>query len=83
VRYGDAEAAATTLASSVPGATLEKDPSLGGAVFLILGPDFKGGITAPKAGGAAPPTGSGQTTAAPLPRDLATVNAGDTTCAYN
>jgi LCP family protein required for cell wall assembly len=84
VRYDTDEAAAQTLASAVPGAKLEKNPAAGGAVILILGPDFKGNIV--KANGATAPPGNGggggaAPPAAPLPGDLSTINAGDTTCA--
>jgi LCP family protein required for cell wall assembly len=86
VRYGSAEAAAQLVASAVPGAAVQKDDSLGGAVILMLGQDYKGqivqakqGTTAPNAGGSAP--ASSPPPAAPLPGDLATVNAGDQKCA--
>jgi LCP family protein required for cell wall assembly len=75
VRYGKGkEAAAQTLASSVPGAALEEDPATTGAVVLIIGPEFKGEIVAPT-GSVAPPA------AEKLPANLSTVNGGDVTCA--
>ncbi|HVK24150.1 MAG TPA: LCP family protein [Actinokineospora sp.] len=75
VRYGKGnEAAAQTLASSVPGATLEETPSAGGALILILGPDFKGKVVAP--------TGTvTQPEPEKLPANLSTVNGGDVRCA--
>lgn len=85
VRYDANEAGARTLASAVPGAQLQKSPSAGNAVILILGPDFKGQIV--KANGAQPPAAGGTPSPnqtpdpAPLPGGLSTINAGDTTCA--
>jgi LCP family protein required for cell wall assembly len=87
VRYGSAEAAAQLVASTVAGATVQKDDSVGGAVILLLGQDYNGKITQAKAGTTAPNTGGGgggsatPPPASPLPGDLATVNAGDTKCA--
>lgn len=74
IKYGkDKEAAARTLASSVPGAQLQEDPSAAGALILVIGPDFTGEVNAPNG---AP--------AAEKPLDLpnlSTVNAGDVECA--
>ncbi|MET0136449.1 MAG: LCP family protein [Kibdelosporangium sp.] len=82
VRYGDDEGAAATLAAAIPGSVLKKDPSLGGAVVLLLGADFDNGkVVAPKAGGTTPPPNNGQPPASEVPKGLSTVNAGDTTCA--
>ncbi|GAB3433453.1 hypothetical protein GCM10027436_09620 [Actinophytocola sediminis] len=64
------QAQAQTLAASVPGAELVEDPAAGGALQLIIGPDFDGEVVSPDGG--APP--------AELP-DLSTVNAGDESCA--
>jgi LCP family protein required for cell wall assembly len=73
VRYGkDRQAAAATLASSVPGAQLQEDPSLVGALMLVIGPEFNGDVVAPTGTAQQPP---------PLPSDLATVNGGDVSCA--
>ncbi|MGQ0840432.1 LCP family glycopolymer transferase [Actinokineospora sp.] len=77
VRYGKGnEAAALTLASSVPGAELQQDPSMAGALVLVLGPEYKGQVIEP---------GTGETPTAPepepLPNDLSTINGGDVTCA--
>ncbi|MGH3759767.1 LCP family protein, partial [Actinophytocola sp.] len=65
------EAQARTLGSSVPDAELVEDPSLAGAVQLIIGPGFDGEVVAPGEGS------GGQ----PLPEDLSTVNGGDVSCA--
>ncbi|MDQ3405614.1 MAG: LCP family protein [Actinomycetota bacterium] len=76
VRYGKGnETAARTLASSVPGAELQEDPSMAKALALVIGPEFTGKIVAP--GGGAP----GAPPSEELPKDLSTVNAGDVRCA--
>lgn len=68
VRYAKGkEAAAQTLAASVPGAQLQEDQSLAGALILVIGPEYKGEVVAPQA-------------AASLPEDLSTVNGGDVAC---
>jgi LCP family protein required for cell wall assembly len=73
VKYGkDKEAAAQALASAVPGAQMQEDPSATGALILVIGPEFKGDVVAPS--GTAGPTTA-------LPKDLATVNGGDVACA--
>uniref|UniRef100_UPI000364F791 LCP family protein n=1 Tax=Actinokineospora enzanensis TaxID=155975 RepID=UPI000364F791 len=79
VRYGAGhEAAAQTLASAVPGAELQEDPSMSGALVLTIGPDFAGQVIAPGTGGANPnPTPP----PAPLPENLSTVNGADVNCA--
>jgi LCP family protein required for cell wall assembly len=77
IRYGkDKEAAAKTLASSVPGAQLQEDAASAGALFLILGPEYKLNVIAPGGGGGAspPPTTD-------LPKNLSTVNGDDIKCA--
>jgi LCP family protein required for cell wall assembly len=79
VRYGDQQSAAATLAAAVPGSTLQQDPTLGSAVFLVLGADFTGQIVPPNAGGATPPDNN-STSTTQLPKDLSTVNAGDVSC---
>ncbi|MCG8919837.1 LCP family protein [Actinokineospora sp. PR83] len=74
IRYGKGrEAQAQTLASSIPGATLELDPGAGTALVLVLGPEFDGTVTAP--GGAGGPAQE------ELPANLSTINAGDVSCA--
>jgi LCP family protein required for cell wall assembly len=81
VKYGADLNAAFTAAASIPGAKVEQDPALGGAVMVFLGPNYAGKITAPN------PNGPGTATTPPpapnpeLPKDLATVNAGDVSCA--
>ncbi|HEX6357745.1 LCP family protein [Actinophytocola sp.] len=72
IRYSKSrEAQAQTLKAAVPGATLVEDPSMSGAIMLVIGPDFDGEVQSP-AEGAAPPE---------LPENLSTVNAGDVSCA--
>jgi LCP family protein required for cell wall assembly len=66
------EAQAQTLKASVPGAELVEDPSVAGAVQLIIGPGFDGKVVAP---------GKGGKPADPLPEDLSTINGGDVSCA--
>ncbi|HWM01652.1 MAG TPA: LCP family protein, partial [Actinophytocola sp.] len=67
------EAAAQTVRAAVPAAELVEDPSLVGAVQLVIGPGFDGEVVSPKGGGKpAPP---------PLPADLSTINGGDVSCA--
>lgn len=84
VRYSaGAEAAAATLASSLPGATLEATTGLGTTVELVLGTSVLGATTPPTAAGSPlPATGAGAapTTSAPLPSRLEVVNGGDATC---
>jgi LCP family protein required for cell wall assembly len=65
------EAQAQLLRSSVPDAELVEDPSLAGAIQLIIGPGFDGKVVAP---------GKGKP-GDPLPSDLSTVNGGDVSCA--
>lgn len=84
VRYSaGAEAAAATLASSLPGATLEATTGLGTTVELVLGTSIRGATTPPTAAGSPLPAIGGAaapTTSAPLPSRLAVVNGGDATC---
>jgi LCP family protein required for cell wall assembly len=48
IRYSNMKAAAAqTLASAVPGSTLQEDASMGGAIQLLLGPDFSGKVVPP------------------------------------
>ncbi|WP_439423203.1 LCP family protein [Saccharothrix sp. HUAS TT10] len=75
IKYGiGAEDAAATLQTSVPGATLLFEPSMGGAVQLLIGPGWDEEIVAPQAPGSDPGK------AAP-PGDLTVVNAGKDPCA--
>jgi hypothetical protein len=59
------------LKAAVPGATLVEDPSMAGAIMLIIGPEFDGTVQSPTGGGPLPE----------VPENLATVNAGDVSCA--
>ncbi|PPK67781.1 LCP family protein required for cell wall assembly [Actinokineospora auranticolor] len=80
VRYGKGhEAAAQTLASTVPGAVMQEDPSMSGALVLVLGPEFAGQVAAPGGPGATPTTPAEPKPE--LPKNLATINGGDPTCA--
>ncbi|NUT33028.1 MAG: LCP family protein, partial [Hamadaea sp.] len=75
ILYGiGAEDAAATLLSSVPGATLQFQANMGGAVQLLIGPGWDEVVQAPQA------VGSDPGKAAP-PEDLAVVNAGKDPCA--
>ncbi|WP_433661518.1 LCP family protein [Nocardia sp. CA-128927] len=83
IRYGAGqEAAAATVASSIPGALMESASDLGGIVEVVIGGDFTGTVRAPT------PVGdpiSNMPTMAPatpvtLPSDLEHVNAADETC---
>ena len=75
ILYGiGAEDAAATLQSSVPGATLQYQANMAGAVQLLIGPGWDEEIRAPQAAGTEP----GKTTP---PVDLSVVNAGKDPCA--
>ncbi|WP_378736836.1 LCP family protein [Nocardia brasiliensis] len=83
VRYGPGqEAAAATVASSIPGALLESANDLGGIVEVVIGADFTGTVRAPAPVGE--PISNMPATAAAtpvtLPSDLEHVNAADDTC---
>lgn len=65
------EAQAQTVKAAVPGATLVEDPSMAGAIILVVGPEFDGTVQSPTGGGPLPE----------LPENLSTVNAGDVSCA--
>ncbi|MFB9429073.1 LCP family glycopolymer transferase [Streptoalloteichus tenebrarius] len=76
---GQRAAQARTLKSAVPSAELVEDPSLGGAIQLVLGANFDGRVVKP---GSEPPQGEQKPgdqkpPAGPLPNDLSTVNAAD------
>jgi LCP family protein required for cell wall assembly len=68
---------ARLLASSVPSATLQVDPTMDGAVQLVLGPGFDHVIQAPHGGG----TGGAAPTTSEAPAGLSYVNAADASCA--
>ncbi|MEU4769601.1 LCP family protein [Actinosynnema sp. NPDC023794] len=75
ILYGiGAEDAATTLLSSVPGATLQFQANMGGSVQLLIGPGWDEEVRAPQ------PAGTDPGKAAP-PEDLDVVNAGKDPCA--
>lgn len=72
IRYSKSRAAqAQTLNAAVPGATLVEDPSVGGSIILVIGPEFDGKVVSPNGGGAP----------VDVPENLSTVNAGDVSCA--
>jgi LCP family protein required for cell wall assembly len=72
------QAQAHLLASSVPSATLQVDPSLDGAIQLVLGKGFDHKVQAPHAGGSA---GAASTSSSEAPAGLSYLNATDQTCA--
>lgn len=83
VRHGGgdaAEAAARTLASTVPGARIQVVPVLGGTVELVLAEDPGGTLVAPTRAGTPLAAPSAADPVAPLPDDLAVVNAGEPVC---
>ncbi|MDQ3786556.1 MAG: LCP family protein, partial [Actinomycetota bacterium] len=72
IRYSKARTAeAQTLQAAVPGSVLVEDPSMAGAIMLIVGPGFDGEVVSPNGGGKT----------AEVPDGLSTVNAGDVSCA--
>ncbi|MEU4742442.1 LCP family protein, partial [Actinosynnema sp. NPDC023658] len=76
IKYGvGGEDGAATLLSSVPGATLQFDAGMGGAVQLLIGPGWDEVIRAPQA------TGGGEPGKATGPVDVPVVNAGKDPCA--
>lgn len=84
VRYGPGEkAAAATLASILPGATIQLDRTVKSGVEIIIGSDFAGSTS-----GSVPTAGTSLSiselpaaiSSTNLPNDLAITNAGDTTC---
>ncbi|GAA5065912.1 LCP family protein [Nocardia callitridis] len=87
VRYPTGmEAEAATVASSVPGATIEADDSLAGTVDVVIGTDSANGVSvqAPASVGAEIADVATSTAAdsepAELPADLEHVNAGEDIC---
>ncbi|UFS95174.1 LCP family protein [Nocardia huaxiensis] len=84
VRYSAGqEAAAATVASAIPGSTLEATSGMGSIVEVVIGSDFAGTIKAPTAfGSTLPDAPTDSVSAAPvtLPSDLEHVNAADDTC---
>ena len=77
IRYSaDEQAAARTLNSAVPAATLQVDPTLNGAIILDIGPGFDGKVQTPTT---LAPNPAGTTTGTAT--SLSTMNASDTGCA--
>ncbi|MGC0362445.1 LCP family protein required for cell wall assembly [Rhodococcus sp. 27YEA15] len=85
VRYAAGyESEAATVASAIPGSTLVLAPSMGEMIEVVVGSDFTGDVVQPAGAGVlltASPTSVDTSAATVLPADLASVNAGDTTCA--
>lgn len=73
------EAAAQTLASTVPGATTQLVEGLGTQVDLVIGTDYTGTVVAPTAAGS-PLAAAPAPAATALPPNLAVVNGADSTC---
>ncbi|MFI6870423.1 LCP family protein [Nocardia sp. NPDC050406] len=85
VRYSSGhEAAAATVASSIPGASLEETSGLGSIVEVVLGSNFSGTVKAPTEFGEvlpdAPISTGGSAAPVTLPSDLEHLNAADDTC---
>ncbi|WP_052373472.1 LCP family protein [Nocardia otitidiscaviarum] len=85
VRYSgsDQEAAAATVASAIPGASLESTTGLGSIVEVVLGSDFTGTVKTPTTFGQTlpdAPASTAEETPITLPSDLEHVNAADDTC---
>jgi LCP family protein required for cell wall assembly len=82
VRHSAArEAQAWSVAAAVPGAALQLDPAMGGAVELVLGTGFDGVIKSVEPGELVqgqPPVASAP--AGPAPESLQTFNGADTSC---
>ncbi|UVS82450.1 LCP family protein [Actinokineospora sp. UTMC 2448] len=76
IYYGTGnEAAARTLASSIPGVHLVADASMGKALVLVIGPEYDGEVVAPGTAKVTEPEPE------KLPEDLSAINGGDVTCA--
>ncbi len=72
IRYSkERTAEAQTVQAAVPGSVLVEDPSMAGAIMLIVGPGFDGEVVSPNGGGKP----------VEVPEGLSTVNAGDVSCA--
>jgi hypothetical protein len=85
VRYGTGhEAEAATVASSLPGASIELSSDLGGIVEVVIGADYAGTVRTPTLVGDpisnVPVSSSASSTPVALPSDLEHVNAADDTC---
>jgi LCP family protein required for cell wall assembly len=64
-------AEAQLIQKAIPGSVLQEDPSMSGAIWLIVGPDYDGEVVSPTGGGKV----------AEVPDGLSTVNASDVSCA--
>lgn len=76
------EQAAATVATSLPGAQIERISGLGETVQVVLGPDFDG-VKYPQASGTpliVSVTHAGSSTPTKLPSDLTVTNGADVTC---
>ncbi|MET7767955.1 LCP family protein [Nocardia sp. NPDC005366] len=82
VRYAPGhEAEAATVASSVPGSTLESDSELGSIIEVVIGKDYTGVIKAPTpVGDIISNVATAPSAPAALPPDLEHINAADDTC---
>lgn len=84
VRYASGhEAEAATVASAIPGASLEPAEELGSIVELVLGEDFSGTVLPPTSVGSTLPSvpiGTPASSPVALPSDLEHMNAADDTC---
>lgn len=82
IKYGaGGEDAAATLKAAVPSAVLEVDPSMGGAVALVIGPDFDENVVTPQPGAGAVQPGAGDQGKSAPATDLSIVNGGADPCA--
>nr|WP_280421180.1 LCP family protein [Nocardia carnea] len=83
VRYSAGhEAEAATVASAIPGATMQLDESLGSIVELVLGEDYQQIVNEPAlVGSPITDVAAAGTGPVELPSDLEHVNAGDDPCA--
>ncbi len=78
IKYSAPELAqAQLLGSAVPSATLQADPTMDGAIQLIIGPGFDHKVQAPHDGG----TTNGGNAGSEAPAQLSYVNAANTACA--
>ncbi|MEU4341362.1 LCP family protein [Nocardia sp. NPDC023852] len=85
IRYAAGhEAEAATVASAIPGTTLEQASDLGGIIEVVLGTDFTGTVTSPVPVGDpitnVPVSSTASMTPVNLPSDLEHVNAAEDIC---
>ncbi|MFZ2175507.1 MAG: LCP family protein [Rhodococcus sp. (in: high G+C Gram-positive bacteria)] len=77
------EAEAATAASTIPGAILESTSGLGAVIEVVIGSDFDGTVNTPSPVDTlldVSDVRAGEAEAIEIPKDLAVVNAGDTSC---